>query len=144
MRALMTEILNDNGTLDFQLTDIECPKCRAKVGDWCQDNKGVVKGGALLTCAPRMRAIVSLNRNRHGNRVLHTFEEWLTIGRDNGWCSDQVCATHDGVPLSASERDEQDAGGDPCMLAVRIYDSPQQAYEVGKANSAPNCMPPTP
>lgn len=49
-----------------------------------------------------------------------TFDEWLTLGIREGYCSRVVCVTHEGLPTSAEEDDLFEEGGDPCMHAVRI------------------------
>ena len=50
-----------------------------------------------------------------------TFDEWMTLGIQNGWCSHIVCETHDGLPITPDEELEWEQGNDPCMSAVRIY-----------------------
>ena len=35
--------------------------------------------------------------------------------------SDIVCATHDGIPNTAEERAEWEAGGDPCEHVIRVW-----------------------
>lgn len=47
--------------------------------------------------------------------------EWLQYGIDKGYCSDGVCATHDGLPDTEEEMKEWEDGGDPCIPAVRIW-----------------------
>jgi hypothetical protein len=49
------------------------------------------------------------------------FEEWLHTGIEAGYCSEVVCNTHDGLPSSAAEDAEWEAGGDPCVPAVRLF-----------------------
>jgi hypothetical protein len=49
-----------------------------------------------------------------------TFEDWLTTGIAAGYCSEPVCDTHDGVPLTEEERDRFEDGEDPCIPAVRL------------------------
>jgi hypothetical protein len=50
-----------------------------------------------------------------------TFEEWLEVGIEAGYCSYLVCQTHEGLPSTPEEDEEWDAGHDPCVSAVRIY-----------------------
>ena len=38
-----------------------------------------------------------------------------------GWCSDVVCSTHDGLPLTEEEENEMEEGWDPCIPAIRLY-----------------------
>jgi len=49
-----------------------------------------------------------------------TFDEWLKIGIDNNFCTNQFCSTHDIMPLHQSEEEEFERGGDPCMHVVRL------------------------
>jgi hypothetical protein len=49
------------------------------------------------------------------------FEDWLGFGIRNGWVSDQVCATHEGVPSTDEGRIEWDEGGDPCEVVLRVW-----------------------
>lgn len=51
-----------------------------------------------------------------------TFEEWHGIGYAEGWCSDIVCATHDGLPSTEEEDEAWEQGWDPCVPALRLYD----------------------
>jgi hypothetical protein len=49
--------------------------------------------------------------------------EWLQLGIKEGWCSELVCDTHDGLPSLGPEEDAAwEAGEDPCVAAVRIYE----------------------
>lgn len=51
-----------------------------------------------------------------------TFDEWLTMGHEAGWCSRPMCSTHDMLPMTEGEEAEFDDGGDPCIPAVRLYE----------------------
>lgn len=53
-----------------------------------------------------------------------TFEQWLKLGWDMGWCGPDVCETHDGLPLSEAEAEEFEES-DPCIHVIRLYDSPE-------------------
>lgn len=57
------------------------------------------------------------------------FNEWVVIGLDNGWCSEPVCETHEGLPMTKDEEQEWESGNDPCVLAMRIYNSPEDKAE---------------
>jgi hypothetical protein len=46
--------------------------------------------------------------------------EWLAEGIEAGFCSDVVCLTHDGVPMSAEEAGQWEDGDDPCAAVVRV------------------------
>jgi hypothetical protein len=50
-----------------------------------------------------------------------TLKEWIIYGMDRGFCSDSVCATHEGVPNTSAEEAEWEKGYDPCIPAVRIW-----------------------
>lgn len=52
--------------------------------------------------------------------------EWLDYGVERGFCSEVVCATHDGLPDIDDETDAWDRGDDPCVPAVRLYDPEAQ------------------
>ena len=49
-----------------------------------------------------------------------TFEEWLQTGIAAGYCSEPVCDTHDGIPMTIAEREQFEDGYDPCIPAVRL------------------------
>jgi hypothetical protein len=50
-----------------------------------------------------------------------SFEEWLVFGVEEGYCSQPVCCTHDGLPSTEEEDVMWEDGGDPCVPAVRLY-----------------------
>lgn len=50
-----------------------------------------------------------------------------------GWTRD-VCETHDGVPMSASEEKEFE-DGDPCIHIVRLYESTDIKRDVEENHS---------
>lgn len=54
-------------------------------------------------------------------RLGMTFEDWLKIGRANGYCGPAVCYPHDGVPTTEAEDAEYDEGLDPCQHVLRLY-----------------------
>lgn len=49
-----------------------------------------------------------------------SFEQWMKIGIDFGWCGPPVCYVHDGLPLSEEELDLIEAE-DPCIHILRLY-----------------------
>ena len=49
------------------------------------------------------------------------FWAWLDFGVSNGWCSQSVCETHDGLPWTEEETVEWEDGNDFCVPAVRLY-----------------------
>ena len=57
------------------------------------------------------------------------FDAWLKTGYDNGWIGPDVCVTHDGVPMTASEEAESETG-DPCVHVVRLYESTDTKKDV--------------
>ncbi|NBT76274.1 MAG: hypothetical protein EBT15_09975 [Betaproteobacteria bacterium] len=63
-----------------------------------------------------------------------TFGEWLEIGERNGFCTGVHCYFHDTLPLTASEDEEIDDGGDPCIHVIRVIDDPVLRQQI-KENS---------
>lgn len=63
-----------------------------------------------------------------------TFEEWLKIGYEQGWCGPDVCETHDGLPMTEAEVEEFEQG-DPCIPIIRLYDSPETKAAVEENHS---------
>lgn len=52
----------------------------------------------------------------------HTeFYAWLKQGQERGWCSEEVCDAHDGVPLEQWEEAFVEDGLDLCQTIVRLY-----------------------
>lgn len=47
--------------------------------------------------------------------------EWLQMGVVNGYCTEAVCETHDGVKMTEEEEQEFEDGGDPCIPVVRLW-----------------------
>lgn len=66
-----------------------------------------------------------------------TFDEWIKLGYDEGFCSPPVCAIHDGLPTTAYEDSETDEALEPCVFVSRLYDSILKKKEV-EANHAPS------
>lgn len=62
------------------------------------------------------------------------FEEWLAYGYAKGWVGVPVCATHDGVPMTASEEQEFETG-DPCVHVMRAYASTDEKRDVEENHS---------
>jgi hypothetical protein len=62
-----------------------------------------------------------LRVHRGGRALRPTPHEWFAYGVEQGWISDAVCATHDGLPSTDDENDEWEAGWDPCVPAVRLW-----------------------
>ena len=48
-----------------------------------------------------------------------TYDEWLEIGRQAGYCSREICFSHD-VAMSEEEIQMFEDGDDPCVWAVRV------------------------
>lgn len=67
---------------------------------------------------------------------VNTFEKWLALGIEKGWCSREYCETHDGVPMTEYEADQFDEGYDPCLHIVRLG-SPQ-FWDNGNGYSHPD------
>jgi hypothetical protein len=49
-----------------------------------------------------------------------TFDEWLTYGVENKFCTEQFCETHDGYPMHPSEAKAWEEGYDFCVHMVRL------------------------
>lgn len=54
--------------------------------------------------------------------MFDSFDEWLRYGFNKGWCGPAVCEMHDGVPMSEQEGQAFDAGYDPCIHIIRLYE----------------------
>jgi hypothetical protein len=63
-----------------------------------------------------------------------TFDQWLKLGYDNGWCGPDVCETHDGLPLSEDEATEFEES-DPCIHIIRLYTDAQHKADVEENHS---------
>ena len=63
-----------------------------------------------------------------------TFEEWLDYGQKQNWCSQIVCDTHEGIPMSSVELSEFEIT-DPCIHALRVYESAGEREAVLKDNN---------
>ena len=68
--------------------------------------------------------------------MFDSFDEWLRFGYNKGWCGPDVCETHDGVPMSETEFAAFEAGEDPCVPIIRLYDSVETKLAVEAADSA--------
>jgi hypothetical protein len=64
------------------------------------------------------------------------FHDWLTLGIESGYCGPIVCNTHDGTPTTAAEDDSFDDGDEPCIPAIRIYNSPEEQTAVESNHKA--------
>jgi len=49
------------------------------------------------------------------------FWDWYEEGVKMGWCSEGVCDTHEGLPMTDEEMHEWECGNDTCIPAVRLY-----------------------
>ena len=66
-----------------------------------------------------------------------TYNQWIAIGIEQGWCGPAVCYTHDGLPTTADEDDEfQEA--DPCIYIVRLYEDHETRLAIENNHSASN------
>ena len=48
--------------------------------------------------------------------------DWYRFGVENGYCSEYVCDTHDGIPMSEEEMVSWDEGNDDCYWIVRLFE----------------------
>ncbi len=63
------------------------------------------------------------------------FDEWLQQGLSNGFCGPAICYPHDGLPLSEQEDEAYDAGDDPCIHIIRLYEDKETKKAVEKNHS---------
>lgn len=49
------------------------------------------------------------------------FWRWYEKGLNNSWCSEMVCDTHDGPPMTDEEMEAWSEGDDICIVVVRIH-----------------------
>ncbi len=59
------------------------------------------------------------------------FDEWLRIGMDSGWCGPAVCHTHDGLPISEEEAEDEDM----CIYVIRLYEDESTKQRVEQFHS---------
>lgn len=64
------------------------------------------------------------------------FREWATYGMEHGWVSPPICYFHDGLEFDNEQTEEIDAGGDPCVWLIHIYDSDEQRAEIEEKHAA--------
>ena len=64
------------------------------------------------------------------------FDEWIKIGYDLGYCTPPVCATHDGIPSTATEDEQWDQGDEACIHVVRVHNTIEEKKSV-EANYSP-------
>jgi hypothetical protein len=49
------------------------------------------------------------------------FSIWLNFGVKRKWVTYPVCDTHEWLDMTEEELDQFDEGGDPCILAIRVW-----------------------
>lgn len=65
-----------------------------------------------------------------------SFDEWVTLGINNGWCGAPICETHDGVPMSDEEYEEMEEHGEPpCIHILRLYENDEHRDAIEKGHS---------
>ena len=64
-----------------------------------------------------------------------SFDDWITIGIERGWCGPPVCYVHDGLPTTKSDDDAWDQGEDPCVHIIRLYEDEEQKKQVEENHS---------
>ena len=67
-----------------------------------------------------------------------TYNQWIAIGIEQGWCGPAVCSTHDGIPMTVPEEEEFDEGLDPCIHIVRLYEDTETRLGVEYNHSPSN------
>lgn len=67
-----------------------------------------------------------------------TYNQWLAIGIEQGWCGPAVCSTHDGIPMTVPEEEEFERGDDPCIHIVRLYEDNEMRLGVEYNHSPSN------
>lgn len=67
-----------------------------------------------------------------------SFDDWMRIGIERGWCGPAVCYTHDGLPTTESDDEEWDNGGDPCIHIIRLYEDEEHKKAVESNHSPSN------
>lgn len=55
------------------------------------------------------------------DKDIDDFFEWIEEGVKRGWVSKPVCATHDGLPMTAEEEQDWDEGYDSCVIGMRLW-----------------------
>jgi hypothetical protein len=66
------------------------------------------------------------------NKVELTIDEWIQYGIDHKYCSEPVCATHEGLPTTKEEEAAWEEGYDPCSPGIRLWadgECPEAEYE---------------
>ena len=46
---------------------------------------------------------------------------WLNFGMKQNWISAPTCSTHEWLDMTEEELEEVDEGGDPCIIAIRVW-----------------------
>lgn len=67
------------------------------------------------------KCLTEYDRKAMSEEDVPEFWSWLQVGIDQGWCSNVVCSTHDGLPMTEEEMEEWDDGYDPCIYGVRMW-----------------------
>ena len=67
-----------------------------------------------------------------------SFDEWMKIGIERGWCGPPVCYTHDGLPTTEADDAEWDSGSDPCIHIIRLYEDAEHKKAVEENHSPSN------
>lgn len=52
--------------------------------------------------------------------MAQNFDDWLSYGLKQGWISEVVCSTHEGLPMTDEEVEELE-DWDACIPAIRIF-----------------------
>jgi hypothetical protein len=61
---------------------------------------------------------------------LLNFDAWITYGLRRGWIGPPICISHEGLPISNEEFEDNDR----CAMMIRIYDTPIQQADVERSH----------
>lgn len=64
---------------------------------------------------------------------------WLQTGIENGFCTEPFCEQHDGMQMTSVEVEKFETGIDPCIFAVRIFETAEDSAlwreDTGQSNN---------
>ena len=54
--------------------------------------------------------------------LITPFDAWLAYGIHEGWVTEPICTSHGEIPARAYEEMEFEAGLEPCIYILRIWE----------------------